>query len=204
MLFEAQLHDFFNWLPWVRVRRQQRAMRAVIEQRRRMMSPEQVAKDSQRIMDQLELMSVFREAKTVMLYYPIHNEVDLRPLLSKYAGKKTFLLPVTHRRSMEPHIYDGEDMMRKGRYGIPEPQTEAYKGGIDLIIVPGVAFDLHCHRIGRGGGYFDKFISHHLRHHLHTKTIGVCYSYQLKSHSIPHSRLDMKVNRVVTPQQTIG
>lgn len=175
-------------------------MRGIIEQQRRMLSKEQVQEQSALIIAQLEQMSAFREAKTVLLYYPIHNEVDLRPLLSKYADQKTLLLPVTHRHWMEVRPYDGEDMMRKGHFGIPEPQTQTYKGSIDLIVVPGVAFDRHCHRIGRGGGYYDKFL---LKHPASIK-VGVCYDFQLKKHDIPHTWRDHKMNRVVTPQQTIG
>jgi 5-formyltetrahydrofolate cyclo-ligase len=200
MLFDAQIHDLKMWLPWLRARREQSALRAVVEQRRRMLSPEQVAADSALIIAQIEQMSAFREAKVVMLYYPVHNEVDLRPLLTKYEGQKTFLLPVTHRRSMEVRPYDGEDMMRKGRLGVPEPQTPTYDGPIDLILVPGVVFDQHCHRIGRGGGYYDKF----LRKHPYTKKIGVCYTFQLKKHNVPHTWRDHKMDRIVTPQTTIG
>ena len=200
MLFDSQKHDFLAWLPWVRIRREQSALRAIVEQRRRIMSKVQVNVDSTRIIEQIEQMSAFREAKVVMLYYPVHNEVDLRPLLSKYKGQKTFLLPVTHRRSMEVRPYDGEDMMRTGRMGVPEPQTPTYKGPIDLMLVPGVVFDVHRHRIGRGGGYYDKFLSKH----PFAKKIGVCYSFQLKRHTIPHYVHDRKMDRVVTPQRTIG
>ena len=200
MLFEAQIHDLKMMLPWVSARREQKALRAIVEQRRRMLSAEEVAADSERIMAQIEQMAVFREAKVVLLYYPIHNEVDLRPLLTKYAGQKTFLFPVTHRHSMEVRPYDGEDMMRKGRLGVPEPQTATYTGHIDLILVPGVVFDQHKHRIGRGGGYYDKFLAKHLL----TMKIGVGYDFQLKKHTIPHLWNDQKMDRVVTPQLTIG
>jgi 5-formyltetrahydrofolate cyclo-ligase len=200
MLFSAQIHDFIAWLPWVHARREQKAMRAIVEQRRRIMSEQEVQEQSALIIAQLEQMSAFQEAKVVLLYYPIHNEVDLRPLLTKYEGQKTFLLPVTHRHSMEVRPYDGEDMMRKGRMGVPEPQTETYKGHIDLILVPGVVFDNHCHRIGRGGGYYDKYLS---KHPL-AKKIGVCYNFQLKKHDIPHLWHDHKMDRVITPQKTIG
>ena len=200
MLFDAQIHDFLSWLPWVRIRREQSALRAIIEQRRRMLTSEEISADSARIISQIEQMSVFRDAQTVMLYYPVHNEVDLRPLLTKYAGQKTFLFPVTHRHSIEVRPYDGEDMMRKGRLGVPEPQTATFKGHIDLMLVPGVVFDNHCHRIGRGGGYYDKFLANHPL----TPKIGVCYAFQLKKHDIPHWGSDKRMNRVVTPQQTIG
>ena len=199
MLFESQIHDFVESLPWVRARKEQMAMRGIVEQQRRIMTPEEVRTESDKVIAQLEQMSAFLEAKTVMLYWPIHNEVDLRPLLTKYEGQKTFLFPVTHRRSMEVRPYDGEDMMRKGRMGVPEPQTETWKGPIDLIIVPGVAFDHHRHRIGRGGGYYDKFLAKHV---LATK-IGVCYDFQLKDR-VPHTWRDKRVDRVITPHLTIG
>jgi 5-formyltetrahydrofolate cyclo-ligase len=200
MLFEAQIHDLKMLLPWVSARREQRALRAIVEQQRRIMTKEQVEADSARIIEQLEQMSAFREAQTVLIYYPIHNEVDLRPLLTKYEGQKTFRFPVTHRHSMEVRPYDGEDMMRRGRLGVPEPQTKTFKGHIDLIIVPGVVFDQHRHRIGRGGGYYDRF----LRKQMTSTKIGVCYGFQLKKHSIPHFWGDQKVDRIITPQATIG
>jgi len=187
-------------MPWVRERRKKNSLRALTEQQRRILTPEQVADFSAKIIAQLEQMDVFREARTVMLYYPIHREVDLRPLLTKYAGQKVFLFPVTHRHSMEVRPYDGEDMMRKGHYGIPEPQTPTYTGPIDLALVPGVLFDRHCHRMGRGGGYYDRW----LRRHPGVYKIGVGYSFQLEREDIPHSWLDVRMNRVITPLQTIG
>ena len=200
MLFDAQIHDLWSIIPWVRISREKRALRAIIKQRRRIMTKEEVAEQSALIIAQIEQMSSFREAHTVMLYYPIHNEVDLRPLIDKYGDQKTFLFPVAHRYSMEARPYDGEDMMRRGRLGVPEPQTETFRGHIDVIFVPGVVFDHHCHRIGRGGGYYDKFIARHIS----SMKIGVCYTYQLKKHTIPHQWNDQKVDRVVTPKSTIG
>ena len=169
------------WLPWCRIRRDQAALRAIVEQQRRIMKPEDVASQSAQIISQIEQMTAFREAKTVMLYYPVHNEVDLRPLLDKYAGEKMFLLPVTHRHSMEVRPYDGEDMMQKGHLGVPEPQTPTYHGSIDLILVPGV-----------------------LSKHKTSKQVGVCYSFQLRKRDIPHMYSDRRMDRVVTPLSTIG
>jgi len=200
MLFDAQIHDLKSLLPWVRTRRDQRALRSIVDQQRRIMRQEQVDTESAKIIEQIEQMSAFRDAHTVMVYYPVHNEVDLRPLVNKYRREKIFLFPVAHRYSMEARLYDGEDMMRRGRLGVPEPQTETFTGHIDLILVPGVVFDHHCHRIGRGGGYYDKFLSKHVS----SVKIGVCYTFQLKRHTIPHFMNDVKMNRVVTPQATIG
>ena len=200
MLFESQFEDFIALLPWSRAKKEKSALRSLAEQKRRMLTAEQVTADSARIIAQIEQMSVFQNAKTVMVYYPIHNEVDLRPLVNKYMDQKTFLFPVTHRHSMEVRPYDGEEMMMKGRFGVPEPQTETYHGRIDLILVPGVLFDHHRYRIGRGGGYYDRFLSHHSR----AVKIGVGYAFQPKSHSLPHNWFDYKLDRIVTPNQTIG
>lgn len=200
MLFEAQIHDLKDALPWVRLRKQKKSVRSLVEQKRRIYPEEQVKADSEAIMTQLEHMQWFKDADTVMIYYPIHNEVDLRPLLKRYEGQKTFLLPVTHRRYIEPRRYDGEDMMRRGKYKVPEPQTSEWKGKIDLILVPGVVFDPLCNRIGRGGGFYDRF----LKKHRHVHQVGVAYDFQVKKHEIPHGYFDHPLDRVVTPTQTIG
>ena len=68
MLFESQIHDIKSILPWCRIPREQAALRAIVEQQRRMMSAEEVAEQSAAIMAQLEQMSAFREAQTVLLY----------------------------------------------------------------------------------------------------------------------------------------
>lgn len=200
MLFESQLHDLHSLFPWVVLRKEKQAVRALVEQKRRIYPKEQAKADSEAIISRLEQLACFRNAQTIMIYYPIHNEVDLRPLLHRYEGQKTFILPVTHRRSIEPRQYLGEQMMQKGRYSVPEPQTATFKGKIDLILVPGVVFDLQCNRIGRGGGFYDRFLKKHKR----IMQLGVAYDFQVKNRDIPHSLFDKPVNGVITPTQSIG
>lgn len=200
MLFESQLHDLKSMFPWQVTRKKKQAIRALVEQKRRIYPHEQAKADSEAVIARLEQLPLFKEAQTIMIYYPIHNEVDLRPLLKRYEGQKTFLLPVTHRRYIEPRQYLGEEMMQRGHYQIPEPQTTEYKGKIDLILVPGVAFDLKCNRIGRGAGFYDRF----LRKHKRTQQIGVAYDFQIKKHELPQSFFDHPLNGVITPSQSIG
>ena len=200
MLFESQIRDLNDLFPWVVTRKNKQAVRALVEQKRRIYPKEQAKADSEAIMARLEQLPCFCEAQTIMIYYPIHNEVDLRPLLQRYEGRKTFVLPVTHRHYIEPRQYLGEEQMQRGRFSVPEPQTATFEGKIDLILVPGVVFDLQCNRIGRGAGFYDRFLKQHKR----VTQLGVAYDFQIKNHEIPHSFFDKPVDGVITPSQSIG
>lgn len=199
MLFASQIQEFTKRLPWKRKQQEQRAIRTVLEQKRRLYDSQQASAESQIIVEKIEQMQVFRNAKSVLLYYPFRNEVDLRALLEKYKDSKTMLLPVTHHDWLEIRPYTGADCLKEGYAHILEPQTPTYTGEIDLILVPGVAFDHKGHRIGRGGGYYDRFLKQHKRAYK----LGVGYDFQLKHHDLPQTRHDMKVDGVVTPQTTI-
>ena len=200
-LFAAQFVDLRTLLPWYQTRKEKTVLRGIMEQRRRILTDEQVEEQSNTIVEKIESLRRFQEAKVVMLYYPVHHEVSLKPLLEKYWQEKTLLLPVTHRHTMELRPYLGKELLRKGRYSIPEPLTDTYTGPIDLIIVPGVAFDQHRNRLGRGGGYYDKF----LRKHKDIFSIGVCFDSQFRQHKeLPHGYSDQPVNMVITPSKTIG
>lgn len=198
MLFETNIKDLLQLLPSRQLKRAKGKMRELLVQKRRIMSAEDRQLSSQKILEQLEQMSCFREAKTILLYYPIQNEVDVLPLVKRYKHDKTLLFPVSHRRGMTVHPYAGNAMMHRGKFGIPEPTTPAYTGGIDLVIVPAVAFDEKGRRLGRGGGYYDRFI----KKQTHAVLVGVGYDFQLVE-EVPSTRHDQRVDRIVLPSQTI-
>ncbi len=199
MLFESQIIDLKALLPWRKAKSKQQEIRTIVEQQRRMYDPALAAKDAASIVRHIEQMQAFRQAKTVLLYYPIHNEVDLRPLLDKYKDTKTMLLPVTHRHYMEARPYTGKDCLHRGHIGVIEPDTAPYKGKIDLIFVPGVAFDTGCHRIGRGGGYYDKYLAEQRK----ALKVGVCYAFQLHHSRLPQTWHDKRLDRVITPERMV-
>ena len=145
-------------------------------------------------MERIEQLHCFRHARVVMFYYPVHHEVDLRPLLDKYKDEKTILLPVTHHDYIELRQYIGADNLKKGHYGIPTPQTATYHGKPDLVIVPGLAFDKDLVRMGRGKGYYDRF----LRKLGKVSKVGVCYDFQIQD-SVPWSWHDVRMDKVITP-----
>ena len=152
MLFESVLLDIRKLFPSQKLLREKNQMRELLAQKRRLLTKEQILEQSALIISQLEQLPCFQSAKTVLLYYPMHNEVDLLPLIKKYKKEKTFLFPVVHRKWMTACPYEGNAKMHRGKYNIPEPTTDPYKGQIDLILVPGVAFDKQGNRLGRGGG----------------------------------------------------
>jgi 5-formyltetrahydrofolate cyclo-ligase len=198
MLFESNIKDLLNLLPQRRLHRAKQSMRELLIQKRRMLSAEDRANLSALVLSQLEKMTVFREAKTVLLYYPKNNEVDVLPLFKRYKRDKVLLLPVTHRDGMTANPYEGNDKTHRGKVGIPEPTTPAYEGQIDVIIVPAVAFDKAGNRLGRGGGYYDRF----LKKQTHATIIGVGYDFQLVE-EVPVRKHDQKMHRIILPSQTI-
>lgn len=198
MLFESNIKDLLSLLPQCRLHRAKQRIRELLIQKRRMLSAEERTAQSELILSQLEKMTVFREAKTVLLYYPKNNEVDVLPLFKRYKRDKVLLLPVTHRNGMTANPYEGNDKMHRGKVGIPEPTTPPFEGNIDVIIVPAVAFDKQGNRLGRGGGYYDRF----LKKQTHATIIGVGYDFQLVD-EVPVRKHDQKMHRIILPSQTI-
>ncbi|MCM1034375.1 MAG: 5-formyltetrahydrofolate cyclo-ligase [Paludibacter sp.] len=190
---------FLKWLSYLRgyfpsqqIKRRKEELRAILSQKRRILTKEQVDLCSQEVTEQILNCPIFKKAQHVMLYYPIHNEINTMRIISK-APEKTFYLPVTHRKSIEIRRYDGEENLKRGRYGIPEPQTPTFRGAPDIIIVPGVAFDIQLHRMGRGGGYYDRF----LRKYKNCKKIGVGYAFQVIE-NLPTDRHDVMLDQLIT------
>ena len=195
MLFESVLLEIGKLFPSQKLLREKNQMRELLTQKRRLLTKEQILEQSALIISQLEQLPCFQSAKTVLLYYPMHNEVNLLPLIKKYKQEKTFLFPVVQRKLMTACPYEGNAKMHRGKYNIPEPTTPPYRGEIDLILVPGVAFDLQGNRLGRGGGYYDRFI----KSQPHTTTlVGVAYDFQLVD-KVPANRYDQKMHHVITP-----
>ena len=194
MLFESQIRDLKRLLPWNRLHKRKSDMRELIRQKLRLQTPEDLKAWSDAVAERIEQLHCFRHAHVVMFYYPVHHEADLRPLLEKYKDEKVILLPVTHRDSIELRQYVGEANLKKGHYGIPTPQTGTYRGKPDLVIVPGLAFNKELVRLGRGKGYYDRF----LRKLGNVEKVGVCYDFQMND-DVPWSWRDVRMDKVVTP-----
>jgi 5-formyltetrahydrofolate cyclo-ligase len=198
MLFESNILDLLKILPYRRKQREKSRMRELLSQKRRMLTVEMVRESSDQVVALIEQLPAFQAAQTVLIYYPTRNEIDVLSLIKKYKRTKTFLFPVVKGRSMDACPYEGNEKMHRGKYNIPEPTTAPYTGKIDLTIVPGLAFDAKGNRLGRGGGYYDRFI----KKLTHAVLVGVGYDFQLVD-EVPAARHDQHVHRIILPSKTI-
>jgi 5-formyltetrahydrofolate cyclo-ligase len=97
----------------------------------------------------------------------------------------------------------GLDALQEGAFGIPEPRPtgiEHEAEGADLIVVPGVAFDLSGHRIGYGKGYYDRFLELPERKAC---LVGLCHDFQLIDGAIQADRHDIQMDIIVTDRRII-
>lgn len=141
------------------------------------LSPEYRAEASLRLMQAVERHPAFAAASTVMLYHALPDEPDTHTLLEKYAASKTIVLPCVEGDDIVPRVYRCEQDLRIGAYGIAEPIGPVFEDlpAISFILVPGVAFDAAGHRLGRGKGYYDRFLS---ALPARPFLLGACFAWQ--------------------------
>ena len=176
-------------------------IRTEISALRKAMGEEEVHDCSQKIIRRLECDTVFLSARHILVYSAIQNEVNLASLVERWKGKKQFYLPVVvGDGEMEIRPYTSETSMELGKFGILEPAGNAISHNkIDLIICPGVAFDAEKNRLGRGGGYYDRYLSHTLNSVIY----AVAYDFQVLAPSLPTHTHDKKMHRIFTPNRII-
>ena len=143
-------------------------------------------------------ISYIKDAKAILLYWSMDDEVFTHSVVQKLAETKTVLLPVVDGDDLRIKQFRGLDNMRAGeQFGIGEPTGDDYTGDIDVIVVPGVAFDRHCNRMGRGRGFYDRLLKTR-----DTIKIGVAFDFQLFD-SVPTEPFDVKMDCVVSEKETI-
>ena len=155
---------------------------------------------SVKIMERLEEMILFRQASCLALYHAISGEVQTAGLIEKWYREKKILLPLIKGNDLQLLLYAGKESLKTGAFGISEPTEDCIavqEREIDLIIVPGVAFDRQRNRLGRGKGFYDRLLST-----LDIPKIGVCYDFQLKDR-IPVEPFDQKMDLIITEKEIV-
>jgi 5-formyltetrahydrofolate cyclo-ligase len=182
--------------------------RAQILNWRDQLSMEEVKRVSDAICTTLLSMDAYRDASILMAYAAFRKEVGLRKLVEQaWADGKTVLFPKVNRerKEIEAYYIQSYNDLHPGVWGILEPNEHQRQWTgvppIDIIYMPGLAFDREGHRLGYGGGYYDRWIDK-----LHSplpQLIAVAHSEQMMD-SVPYEAHDALVDKIVTEKETIS
>lgn len=172
-------------------------LRAAIRAAKARYTPGQLAEASREVLALLEAHPRFAGARTVLLYHALPDEVQTRPLIEQWCTRKRILLPVVQADRLELRLYTPHTLLRPGPFGIGEPDGQAWTDyeAIDLAVVPGMAFDGHGSRLGRGKGYYDRLLPQ-----LAAYKIGICFGFQLVS-NLPVTPADVAMDEVLSATQ---
>ncbi len=183
-------------------------LRKKVIQERDQLTPEEIRNKSLSIAKNLYSLPAYQDAASVMFFITFGSEVDTRPMVEETINNNKIVLapkPVPEKREMIPaQIVDWEKDLVPGAYDIPEPKEEALRPfkpeKIDLLITPGVAFDIKGNRLGYGGGYYDRFFSL-LR--VKVPLVALVFDLQIVP-EVPVDEWDRRVDVVITEKRIIN
>ena len=175
------------------------SLRKVLLERRDTTSYDFIKLASQKIHNRLKQIEIFRNAKKIACYYPIGSEVLTQDIMQEILGDgKEISLPKVVSDNLIFRKIGGLKDLEKGAFGIMEPKENcAVEKDMDIVLVPTVGITKKGIRLGYGHGYYDRFLLE-----SNAKTISLVYSKQIVK-SIPFSENDVKIDWIVTEEQTI-
>ncbi len=192
-------------------------LRAAMLAQRKKISPTQIQQKSRQLHTAFVQEDVWKQARSVGLYMALAGEVATVPLVEQawQEGKRVYL-PRCHkgkRGEMDFIACTSHEDVAVGAYGIIEPKAElavrteailsAQNGvwDLDLLLVPGVAFDTQGYRIGFGGGYYDRFLQrvYAPTTQQRTRCLGVAFTWQVVK-SVPFDAWDMPMHGLLTEE----
>lgn len=153
------------------------------------------------IIAQLRAHPLWQAAQHIGLYSALPDEPNLRPLIDEVAGTKHLYLPrVLDDETMDFFAFSGwQTLEQSGSFGIYEPRLEeraaVEPSTLDLLIIPALAYDQAGYRLGRGKGYYDRY----LQRANYAHRLGVTFALH-PIDQLPHDTWDVPVEDVLTPQ----
>lgn len=176
-------------------------LRKQMRKRKRLITTDQKLADEQVVFSRILDHNLLADAHHILLYYSLPDELPTHATVVKWSQmlNVNIYLPRVKGDEIEVVPYSGaESMSDDNPFHIAEPIGDAVDHNIlDLVIVPGVAFDRHGNRMGRGKGYYDRLLSYG-----QLRTIGVGHDCQLLE-SIPCEHHDRPLDYIVTPTSII-
>jgi len=174
------------------------AIRARIKARKSLLSQSERIEAARKVFDLVEHTAAFMLADNILMYHSLADELSTREFIDRWHTRKHFYLPRVNGVNLDILPYD-RSRMHLGAFNIEEPDGDdvADIADIELVIVPGVAYDRRGNRIGRGRGFYDRLL-----HDTSAVTMGVAYSCQLCDDIEPDPH-DVPVHYVITDQGII-
>ena len=171
------------------------SLRKLIREKKRAMTEEQIETASAKLGELFADCEAYRNAKTVYGYLPYNQEVRTVPMLERALreGKRVAVPKVIGDEMRFIYITD-LTAVEKGYAGIPEPVADGPEADDPeaLVLMPGLAFDPQGHRIGYGGGFYDRFLAKEPNH----PTVALCYGFQMLP-SLETEEFDIPVDCVL-------
>lgn len=163
-------------------------IRKAVKERVAAMSETDKQREADVLFSYLENLEQVRNSKKILLYHPMTDEIDVMKAVRKWAETKEIYLPAIEGDDIVIRQYKSEQDLKIGKYGILEPVGAVLDNPeeINLVIVPGRAFDIRGYRLGRGKGYYDRLLPK-----MGAIKIGVCFDCQYifrvpaEEHDIP-------------------
>ena len=171
------------------------ALRKEIREKKRAMTPQQIEDASEALAQQFYTTAYYQEAKVLYGYLPYNQEVRTeRILLQALRDGKKVAVPKVYGDTMRFLYIEDLSGLEKGYAGIPEPIADGPVAQDEkaLVLMPGLAFDKEGHRIGYGGGFYDKFLFAEPSH----PTVALCYDFQMLD-SLETEEFDVPVDLVL-------
>lgn len=170
-------------------------LRRAIRERKRAMTEEEIVKRSNALAEKFYNSPAYQAASTIYGYLPYNQEVRTVPMLQRALDEgKRVAVPKVYGEEMRFIYLDDLTQVSKGYAGIPEPIADAPVADDKraLVLMPGLAFDPQGHRIGYGGGFYDRFLAQEPHH----PTLALCYEFQMQAH-LDTEEFDIPVDTVL-------
>lgn len=172
-------------------------LRTRIRASKALLSRAEMDEAADRVFARLEQLASFVMADRILMYHSLPDELPTHAFLDKWGGRKSFFLPRVNGVNLELLPWERSRMML-GAFNIEEPAGDDVidPGTLDMIVVPGIAYDRQGNRLGRGKGFYDRLL-----HDTMAIKIGVAFDCQLAD-DVPVEPTDVPVDVVITPRGT--
>lgn len=170
-----------------------REIRLRVKARKSLLTDDERRNAAKAVFDVLERTAAFLVADRILMYHSLPDELSTLEFIEKWSDRKQFFLPRVNGVNLELLPYRRTNL-RHGAFNIEEPEGDEIVAAelMELIVVPGVAFDRQGNRVGRGKGFYDRLL-----YETKALTVGVGYDFQLFD-EVPAEPHDTPMDVIIT------